>query len=500
MKFKTLHSSVIITLFCWPICLFSQKLVWDKDHKCQIVDQNFNERISFSYTGGNCKNELLNGQASLKIYNDTTLVATISAEFSDGYVDGEAEYQWSNGKSFKGSVKKNKWTYGEYKEPGISVYTGPFAVAGNNFMGTKNGFGKLVFEGGETFEGYFENGQITLQGTWYFKNGSRWVALKELCTGDELLGMYYESPSDDVGELKRLLRTKNSRSYNYYYVDIMSTPSLSNALAKYLADKEDRYKNYIDGWGRYWGIYDKNSEIFYPFMKGNARVAKNLFNKTVIRFYHIINSGSGVDNHDIASQDHIGDNEIEIKDGSQKEVEELLKAFSYKHLDFTGFLNMADVENTILGLRQYLNLTGTAINQAGFLVNPELTRYNEEGISFLPINGVKGIYLFETDKLSPWKARAKCRDLDFRNDLIKKALEKGNYKKQLFIPWSKIISFKYSEFDNANDGYWLTISGEFINYDTKQKVAGSHTVFVMADYAKLLMKLLDYVKDWVESH
>lgn len=461
---------------------FCQKYIWDKEHKCKIYDMNFKDRNSITISGGICKNELLNGKAIVKIFEDTTLLASIDGEFENGYINGNAEYIWVNGNYFKGTVKKNVWIYGEQKR-GIDLFKGEF-----DSTGRWSGFGKLIVDNKDIFEGYFSNGNLTINGTWYFKNGSKWVGYKELYSDDYIVGMYYESPSDEIGELKRLKRTNAFRSYYYYEVETLSTPDPFGALAKYLDDPNNRYRV------RDWGVTNKISEITYPFLENNAGVS-HIQNTPYLYFNHKIYHTSGVDNGKKERYD--AERYIPIKKGTENKVSELIKSICHniKTLNYTGFIEAVDNAYTFDGLVYYLNVTAASINNSGYLVNPILTSFYDDGIYFLPIKGVKDIYQFDIDRLPAWKARAKCTDYEFRSNLVKKAFEKGNDKDQAYIPWSRIKSFDYSDFDIANNGYWLTINGEFLNYKTKQKIGESQKVFIMADYAQVLKELLKRLKD-----
>jgi len=460
---------------------FCQKYIWDKEHKCKLYDMNFTDRISVTISGGTCKNELLFGKVTVKIFYDTTHVASIDGEFENGYLNGKAEITWKNGDYFKGTVKKNVWIYGEQKN-GIQLYKGGF-----DSTNKWSGFGKLIVDNKDIFEGYFYKGNLTPNGTWFFQNGSKWVGYKELYKDDYILGMYYESPSDEIGELKQLKRANSIRSNYFYEVQTMGTPDPFGALAKYLDDPKNRYTV------KEWGI-SEGYNIFFPFLENNAGVS-HIENTPYLYFNHKIYYTSGVDNDRGINND--ANRYIPIKKGTENEVSELIKSIcnNRKALGYTGFIQGIDEKYTFNGLADYLNLTATTINNSGYLVNPILTRFYEDGIYFLPIKGVKNIFLFDIDRLPAWKARGKCSDDEFRSDLAKKAIEKGNDKDETYIPWSKIKSFDYSDFDIANNGYWLTINGEFINYKTKQKIGESQKVFVMADYAQVLKELLKRLKD-----
>lgn len=176
-------------LISFPLTNFGQKYIWDKDHKCQIFSNTDADIRTFTYKDGVCKNGLLNGNATVELFEDGKLYYTIKATFKDGYATGNAEQVYADGVTFKGTVEKNYWKYGVYTIPEVYVYTGGFSE------NKKHGHGKIVYDDGRVFECNFNMDVADYtQGKWFFKDGSKFIAIKELSTNKEVVGWFNYPP------------------------------------------------------------------------------------------------------------------------------------------------------------------------------------------------------------------------------------------------------------------------------------------------------------------
>lgn len=159
-----------ISAFC------NDGFIWDKDHKCQIYTTANSDKRSFTYTGGICKNNFLEGKATVNIYDQGSLYMTVIGEFQGGYFNGKAEIHYSDGEKFLGDVKNSKWVNGVRYIKNGNVYTGSFTDNGEYI-----GQATMKYPNGDRFEGPFVSGAARFdKGTCYLANGNRFVGSTKL--------------------------------------------------------------------------------------------------------------------------------------------------------------------------------------------------------------------------------------------------------------------------------------------------------------------------------
>lgn len=180
-KFFLLQLLSLVVIILMPFSALSQEgFIWDKNHTCQVyVAANASKR-SFTYMGGVCKNNLLEGKATVKIFQDGSLYSTIIGEFQGGYYNGKAEVQYSDGEKFIGDFIKSKRIYGDFYIANGNVYTGPY-----DSEGMFSGKGVLKYSNGDRFEGEFKLGYPYFdKGTCYLANGNKFVGNKPISSSE----------------------------------------------------------------------------------------------------------------------------------------------------------------------------------------------------------------------------------------------------------------------------------------------------------------------------
>ncbi len=151
--------------------VFAQGYIFDKEHKCKVYTTTKEDRRTFTYVNGNCKDGYLNGTATITVLEDEKFFYTAKGNFSHGMLNGDVVYNFVDGASFTGicidGIKKSG-VYNFQSDNGnlnLTKYTGEFNIEG------RNGHGKQEYKNGNTFIGDFVNDNPTA-GTFYFANGT----------------------------------------------------------------------------------------------------------------------------------------------------------------------------------------------------------------------------------------------------------------------------------------------------------------------------------------
>ncbi|HWR32482.1 MAG TPA: hypothetical protein VN451_03080, partial [Chitinophagaceae bacterium] len=114
-----------VFLFSFSTSIFSQgEFTWDQSKKCRVFTSFNIPKGTFTHSGGVCKDGYLNGKASVRLFDNNVLWASITGTFEAGYLTGKGEILWERGDKFSGDFVKGKRTYGVFTYKSGLIYTG----------------------------------------------------------------------------------------------------------------------------------------------------------------------------------------------------------------------------------------------------------------------------------------------------------------------------------------------------------------------------------------
>ena len=119
---------------------------------------------------GDCINGYAEGNGTLKVFEDDTLLYTYVGSVSIGKSEGQGTYTWTNGYKYVGQLKNNnKEGQGTFTGPDSMEYVGQWKD--NNYEGD----GMLTWADGKKYVGQWKNNKKEGQGTFAWPDGKEYI-------------------------------------------------------------------------------------------------------------------------------------------------------------------------------------------------------------------------------------------------------------------------------------------------------------------------------------
>ena len=311
--------------------------------------------IDMEWNGG-CKDDLVHGFGSLRLYVDKNLGYTAVGDYSQGKPNGQVTFIYSDGNKYVGEWKdgmfsgQGTYTYadgrkyiGEYKD-GEKHGQGTFTWAdGNKYFGewvdgAFNGQGTYAFANGNKYFGEFKDGMPNGQGTYINADGGKYVGeFKDgeyngqgtftFADGDKYVGEFKDGKKHGQGTFTILSGAKYIGEYKDEKPDGQGTFTFADG-DKYVGEFKDGefdgqgYYTYADGsvWLGEWAEGKANGQLIQYTADNSIQESGIYVNNTLVTSQYIDpNSFTRIARNTTSPE--VSDSQLQAIEEREKQVE-----------------------------------------------------------------------------------------------------------------------------------------------------------------------------------